>query len=479
MKITSILNKPIGKFNLFMLMAFLLCISSQQLYASIPYEGATTCTEKIVHPDTDLTGGFEVDKDCKTIFVLPPRRGKVYLSSYVLTGSADLCSSFERNKTHLKTLLEKKSLLEESVLTLGLDPEKLKRLKTQISYAREFIEETENELTKSQKKVGLVARIMFETEWDDIVRLYADLNPGMFVKKVPVAANVLSIRLKEAPGIADFNDNSLANGVYSITIPGLRLATAINLAEYIGIEDVDDNHFLFGNSLSASLELNHFGMCSMRDLFKDNGLRGFTLDEVNREAEKNNINAHMVANLNIWYPVLLLKEYQVKINVKNISSVIAEFLQTKNSFSSKEIVDELEKTNLEQDINITILSEQVGEDSAGEIDDLRVRILDDVVTKLINQFADTQLNSYQLIKLEAPADPHIHVSHQRRLCRTKKRLFSRSTHCWIENYSVKKTVEGKASAVVNRISEFSVLYNEASKNFSTILRNTTLGFTDK
>lgn len=461
------------------------CVMPLIASANLPYEGVTNCKTPIIRPVGEvvqnLDAGYEVDKSCDTIFVLPPRTGDAVISSAFLTGGASLCEGFERSKKHY---LDAELMLDNIETRLssneGLSEVEVETLERQRKYAQLRLDRLQEKLDQAKDTIGLVAKINFETEWGKLLQAYDAANPGKSVKRVPVVASVLSImNQKKSDVLGSLSSRgSATNGVYSVEIPGVKLASTVDLLDLIGAQDVGDSSFLFGNSLSAQLQLNHFGMCSLRDVFSSSEEEE-TLRSMNNRALRNGIDAQIVANLNLWYPVHLNENYTVKVDVEKISDAVDKFVKRKNTFSTREFVDMMDSLETKESISISLVSDHVNANTKGEIEDIKTQVLDDITIKLINQVADAKVNSIELITLEPPSDPHIYVTESRRLCRTKRRLFSRSTHCWTENYQVKKSVEGVANAVVKKVQKFSVKYNENVDQFSTVLRSTTLGFTNK
>ncbi len=461
--------------------------------ASLPYEGANECKSNIKRPESpyfkNLDAGVEVDKDCKTVFVLPPKRGKAIMSSFSLTGGAELCHLYEYAITAESVLPKIMELRDRLINSENLTAEEIENLKMRIKYGEDMENSIRTQLERSKNTIGLVAKMYFETDWDKLVSAYQKANENntqkFFFKKVPVSASILSFQTTKAKGgLTDLSDvigenRASSDGVYDFVVPGIRVNNSVNLREMLGLEDLAENNVVFGNSLSGQLQLNHFGMCSMKSFFESLTHGEMTLAELNNKAIVENIDAQVVSNLTVYYPVYLKRRYEISIDSSQVATVIDNFVKTKNTFSTKEVVDLFSNTEHRQDIKITFENENPNDNQDGQIEDLKTQILDDVILRIINQVADKVPNSYEVIDLDPPADPHIFVTNTRRLCRSKSSFFglSRSKKCWTESYQVKTTVEGRADARIQKIIKLTAKYNQNATYFNTILRTTTLAFT--
>lgn len=460
-------------------------------YGSLPYEGVSTCVGPIYTPTESklvkIDAGYLVDKDCSTIFVKPPKTGDAVVESATLEGGADQCDVFteamEQNSGYLKMLrdIDKAVFNSTSLTTQEIEAFKFKRTLASDGYDR-----TLEILNKSKNNIGLVAKVKFETQWDLLRKAYDKANPSKTVKLLPVVASSISVISKKQGDdltASITEDNTATNGMYDFVIPGVRFSSSIDLLEYIGVSDLDTNTYKFGESLTGQLQLNHYGMCKLKKFFEDytnidpNDDQKQTLRELNKDLIKSSLDTKIIANLNVWYPVYLNKRYKVSLDIDKVSNGIHNFVKTKNTFSTTEFVDIIDKLETTQSVKIELFSDHAGEDTQADIENIKTQIIDDVALKLMNQVADAQPESIEYLDLEVPNDPHIMVTNTRRLCRTKRRLFSKSRKCWTEQYQVKKVVDGVANGRVEKLQTFAAKYNEDVSIFSTILRSTTLGFT--
>ena len=172
-----------------------LCILPLTGHASLPYEGATSCKTSINRPAGAemklLDAGHEVDRDCKVVFVLPPKRGNAIISSSYLTGAGDYCDFFEETKkNHREAKKMQQHLQKLLVQSSGLETVEIEKIKDRIKYNLLFLDSLQEELINFENTVGLTSKIYFETEWDQLVSEYAKSNPTKFVKKIPTVASM-------------------------------------------------------------------------------------------------------------------------------------------------------------------------------------------------------------------------------------------------------------------------------------------------
>ncbi len=448
-------------------------------FANFPYEGNTEeCNLAIVKPGAggavaSHSSDYLTDKSCKTVFVLPPRNGIARFDSYNILAESNLCSSYTTSLNRVKNLVETQRDLESRIATLTDSEMNI------LTYINKALPQAKMEKDQFSKMVIFEGKAHFEHEWTELVNAYREANTGrgLTIKKMPLVANALSVRLKSEDDLIGL---SSTGALHSFNVPGVKLSSLENISERIGYAAAEsENTFAMGESLTGFIQLNMSGVCPIVNILKKKNGEAFTLDSAKREALNSNLSTYLVANSTIWYPVELSKKYSVKVKVDKVINELNKLTKTKNTFKVSEVVDLFESSNLDQSIDITIQDE----DSAGtsgelyeEIQDLKGLILDDIVLKLISTIA-TPTDSKLIIKdLDIPNDPHIKQTRTQRICRTKRSFFRKSRKCWDQSYTVKVAVEGRGELIQTSAKNFAYSYNEKSELIKTVLRITTMGF---
>jgi hypothetical protein len=415
--------------------------------------------------------------------VKPPKRGVLEIVSQ------DFKRGVHKNCSSISTLIDANVKLEnrivsisEDLLNPALSDEDIKRLVARRKLLRQMADENETARQKISKKVGLVAKPIFETQWEEIRDEYRKLNPGFNVATLPVFGSILSIKTTDSDDIlGSLDPESTIDGVHSVTIPGVKLGRLSDLEEIIGLTASDSNlssDFIFGGSLVGSLQLNLDATCTMYEAL-GNLEHDFKIDDVNQALVREGIDARVVANLTSFYPVHVKKRLKISVTDKRLSEFVARFSKTKNTFSTREFMDEMANHDIDLGVKVELVNEnpnQTKEDQA-LIEDMKLAVEDKLVQRVLDVVADKVPNSYKLVKLDVPNDPHIMVTNTRRICRTKRRWFKKKTHCWTESYKVKKKVDGHANATVNAVHKVIGKYNEVQEITSSIIKYTSIGFT--
>ena len=413
---------------------------SNMALASYPYEGSVPDCKVNSPISSGLDAGSLVDRNCNTIFVLPPKKGVAAISSYNLTGMSELCASYTYNRDFLIKLNEKKNQIATQLLILPTE-----ELQSQYKLVTEMLNDIKQELYESGETVGLVGKMYFETNWAKLVDQYKVANQDMDVKRIPVVASIFSIETKKRDPLLRSTEHA-TDGLYELTIPGVNFSKFSKLSEIIGYEnDLEESKFSFGNSLSGTVKLNFHGMCALKDVLAL-GQNYTSLDQLNVDAAKKTIDSYMAANLNIWYPVQLQKSFKLELSVEQVTDVIHKFLKNNSTFKFEEFVDAVENSHLNKIVKITIDNETLDLESLTQGTELSVmveKIMDDLLTRVLSHFAN-RVGPRTLVKLDVPPDAHIMQPYNVTHCSTHRSWFKKRTHCWQEQLERKVSVDGIA-----------------------------------
>lgn len=304
------------------------------------------CNQKIVIPDAkkdkrlehlsdvlDLIGQtpFEVDKDCKTIFIKPPKFGIM-----------------EVEKPSLTTKLKRCELVDGDYRILGLYQTQLeKAIQRGQSDKIEYYEAKYNEklttLSNMESIEGLTFKVHMYSQYEKIIEAFRIANTPegsssatIEVVALPLYGMYLSANLKAESAVDSLTRPVL---LYS-EIPGVN--STISSITSVLFEESFGNR-LFDGSLSGIMRLSLSGSCA------------YSKQNSKEPDDYQNVNSFMAANVTYFYPVSTKTQYSLEIDTTAYVAMVKSLVEAGRSYVKEvDIINNTKQLVASGQINIKI-----------------------------------------------------------------------------------------------------------------------------
>jgi hypothetical protein len=267
----------------------LLAVFGASAQAQFPFY-APNCGIHLVQPPNE--SAYYTDENCKTIFVLPPRRGVAKVEKVAKFANMNLCPALKRSLEHRTELQEAYHALYLKLAKQNLNDGEFDRAEKTLALIKSRLETM---LLDYDMIPAATAWISYNrTDMDSWVKQYAVNNlelirrDGINFQPAPTGEGFLIFTAK------DNEDKEIPlRAVISAQIPGLRPVEK-------GSSKLSGDAVNFNGSLSGQVELSLAGGCP----YSDKGL-----------SDEQEIAVHLVANVVYTVPLMSYAKYDASLDI--------------------------------------------------------------------------------------------------------------------------------------------------------------------
>ena len=331
------------------------------------------------------SAGYYLSQDCKQLYVLPPKFGRMQISGYRPTGDLEYrCRAIksmgsEYADFHLITevytgeaarnaekIAEYKEALETGLFPVGMDRKKI------LANIKELV-----------KVSGEMRKEVVEfNKYNELVNDFQKKNPDLNVRRLQPDINMLSIVDKSANSEVQKTEMS---AILDLTIPGQPLPMSQSVAnllsdEPVELTQVDLQKDIFGAALSGRVRLSDIGACATNEAGISSS--DFDIEELKDYAQ---------ANAFFQYQVQVKRNYHVTYNLSELYRRIHEQSKSGGFFSRKTLNKLI--TEEKQDSWITFHSES---------EDARFEYTPEDIKEIKKEFLDRALKQVVAFKTGKP-----------------------------------------------------------------------------
>lgn len=446
----------------------------------MPYlaSSVTTCKDKGIEIKTpgkgSNDGGFLLDKDCETLYVFPPKFGRVTVDKYATGATAGFICNSVNSILESVTLFGKMNTSldkEKTELLISADssPEKLQKITRQQRKIIEYVSETLDALDPTLGRYLMTASISYSLDWDTLIRNYQKLNPGITVVRLPIARSILTYTQKIPDSLEDLMKGyQVVNPVISSYIP-VAYPGHEGKDWFVDGRDLEPGPVLFSNSATGQLMLNGLGGCSM---LNTNGEYS--------PGRGASITPFMTANLVYTYPVQTTAGYTVQFDVESFSQLIESKIWKNGKITSNTLVEKLMSDTTQEMLKITLHEDAFGGSIPGEqIDDIKRSITEGYVHTILDKVGNLTGVAPEFIEPKDPTDPSRTEIRSGHSC-SRKKFFGIKYKTVCNNYTY--TVKVSVDAIKKALREFKTTLKTSNTtemiSYRTYMQNGSTGFVE-
>ncbi len=461
---------------------FISCIIIiQSTFAGLPEFSTPKCAKEIELkvPDLDSVSGHFWDIDCSTLYIKPPKNGKLVFTSSFVSNEIDSCKDYsfwnemkafyqnEVNELRRKSS-ESMSSQEKKDHLLAL-AESLRTLERFMVTYNGFHEDS-----KDLKPIRM--KFELDSKWSQMVDQYRNINgqlkrqdgKGISFEKLPVQASFINASFFSGKQSLAESDQDVV-----LNIPGVQLSDG-KYSE-VGISNLNNIPILFGEYLTGVMDLSLTRSCSLvsnlsgnvRDIF----LNHKSIKDLNNSLLNSGVESSLAFSATYSYPLHLNVLYKVELSSAKIKKITDSVIsKLNNTVHPSEIFNKFINSEISDGIKIIMISEDVRTNLS--LDDertLRNEVIGYLTENLMNMLKE---KDYEVEPVSVAHFPNkVAYNEWQRKC--KKRAWGLYKTC--KNVLVTKTKDVLSKEARNELVEnFSV-----SLIRETTIKNTSLFFTNQ
>lgn len=311
------------------------------------------------YPEAYTDNGYRLNKNCDTIFVLPPTIGRLFIDGQPLMTAASMkcgviknfLSSLNKDSETALAITEKKNELHSAYYSAVLDgnsnmsQQELADLKRKVDFMQAQISEiTETVIgslnlgDNSLKQIGLVSTLGLSMEWQSLVKQYERLNKplGYKVVPIPILGTKLSYNAKQDDAVSSLRK----------LIGGDKLHPVDTLI-IKGQKQVVDSNMPMGETTESNVGIMMNGTLSGLAVLTNSGVCPYYIDPNSRNSLKAGsipITSVLAANLLYAYPVQSVASYSVEYDEKFVKKQIEGKINEVGKVTAESVVNDLLKS---------------------------------------------------------------------------------------------------------------------------------------
>lgn len=440
----------------------------------MPYEGYDKKECIIKSISNPLDGGTLSDKDCKVIYVKPPRYGISKVTAGAPTMLMGVCKAYLRGLAKYSELNKDNEDLEDKGRDAA-DEARISGVQNDVLFddilgglnnTNTYLTRLTNGLSANQS-VALTAQLTLTTSWDQLVKQYKEANQDIIdskqieIRKLPIQLGVVTY----ASRISDDESYLGLTALNPVVSSVIHSVDDINLnGQRVGGSTPSTGIAKMSTTLNAQIALNLAGACPFSDGASQLLPKDFP----------KHLSAYIAPNYTYYYKVQTQSIYRIKINSDMVSKVIEENITNVGQLDSTTLASKL--FNHEGSSAVTIETIE-GYDSSKVPDDIKSTLKGKIVEALsIKMLASIGTLDKILPNGVEPKEPLNAVSQIKRSSRHCRRKWWGGRSCHTHNYSITVKNNYRKTKIREAVRKIKLDINVSGKNFSNFTASGTQAF---